>query len=109
MMQKKLSVFFRDTNSKRAADQLLARSTDQASGGEIDLFNPGGAIKRDITDRGEIEKIDIPVDRLFELRLRVPKERSPGRFCHCEVVRAMGAVVKDAPASGRDRPAAFHD
>ena len=71
MIQKERAVFFRDVKRKRLADQAIARATEKLRCGEVDLSNSTDTVETDISDRRELEKIDIALDGRFKFRFRM--------------------------------------
>src|SRR4030095_9001247 len=73
MVQKASAVFFRDVERKRTADQRTARAPKKVSRGEVDLLDSTDAVKTDISDRRELEKIDITLNGRFQFCLWMPE------------------------------------
>src|SRR5260370_1709939 len=74
MIQKERAVFFRHTKCKWLTDQAIARATEKLRCGEVDLFNATDTVETDISDRREVEKIDIALNGRFQFRLGMPKD-----------------------------------
>src|SRR4030095_9669328 len=73
MVQKDSAVFFRDVERKRMADQRTARAPEKVSRGEVDLLDATDAVKTNIPDRRELEKIDITLNGRFQFCLWMPE------------------------------------
>src|SRR4029077_7436975 len=74
MVQKDSAAFFRHVECKRTADQGTARATEKVSRGEVDLLDSTDAVKTDIGDRRELEKIDITLNGRFQFCLGMPED-----------------------------------
>jgi hypothetical protein len=54
---------------KRLADQSSARATEKLGCGEVNLFDSTDVVETDITNRYELEKIDIALSGCLQFRL----------------------------------------
>ena len=71
MIQKERAVFSCHVKSKWLAYQSIARATEKLRCCEIDLFDATDTVESDISNRREIEKIDIALDGRFKFRFRM--------------------------------------
>src|SRR6478672_4314827 len=69
MIQKEPLIIFRHVKRKWLADQSSARGTEKLDRGEVNLFDSTDAVETDISDRCELEKIDIALNCRFQFRL----------------------------------------
>src|SRR6185312_14310917 len=74
MIQEDFAVFFLHVERKRTADQRTARATEKLSRGEVDLLDSTDAVKTDVRDRRELEKIDITLNGRFQFCLGMPED-----------------------------------
>src|ERR1043166_585331 len=98
MMEKALRIFRRDADGECHSGQLFARPAEQTDREKIYFFAPARAIEGDVTNRGEVEKIDISLNGLLQLGLRLAKDRLRQRFGR--LIFPAVRSVSGNPASG---------
>ena len=65
MIQKERPIIFRHVKRKWLADQPRARGIQKFDRGEVNLFDSTDTVETDISDRRELEKIDIALNCRF--------------------------------------------
>lgn len=102
VLQKILRVPLGHTDGERRTDQMMPIAPEQVSRGEINFLNVADTIESDVTDRGEIEQVDVSLNRGFEFRARISKDRSGfGSRPICSVMPASAITGKLLHDAGR--------
>ena len=95
------------TPNGSALDAVTGLATGSVTGytgmAMIVRFNSANTIERDVPDRGEVKKIDIPLNRLLQFCLWLSKDQPPHRFGRCNLP-AVGPLraISESSLAGVD-------
>ena len=107
MIQKKRAVFFRHVKRKWPADQQIARATEKLSRREIDLLNSTDTVESDISDRREVEKIEVALNGPFQFRLGMLEDWRARRSLR-RAIFPCRPITRKFPGRPRHRLHFFH-
>src|SRR5947209_18518815 len=110
MSKKELCVFADDTKREGFAQQQMAGAAEKFGGGEIAFLDATDSVETDISERREIEKIDISLNGRFQLRLRMFEDRRNRRMNQHSVFayRPVRAVGRKSPRCAGSSLRFFH-